>query len=287
MKQFIIAFLALIPTTAFCQHSAYLPSGKKLPYKHFSINSLRDSLKLGILEGTFTPYGEVYYKKLTNKPVFLFFSKKDDLSKIPIMLKHYNYNKYLYSYDYYYDLKSMIEDNTLTKSYLLDAFGQPSIEATSEDGIPYWIFKHHNLRVEFENDLPKKADVINYRAYDLHQLAIIDYSITGESYSIGFDISFLNMSKKTIKYLYMTVTATNPVDDKIGTKTVRAIGPIKPNDSGSYNFENTFLSSSAQYLSLDAIKVQYMDGSIKLLSKSQVTSIQSTDWEEVGNRTIN
>lgn len=278
--------MALLPTAAISQNSAYLPSGKKLPYKNFSTNSLRDSLKLGELEGIFTPYGEVFYKKLTNKPVFLFFSKKDDLSKIPIMLQSYNYNKYLYSYDYYYDLKSMIEDKTLTKAYLLEAFGEPSIESASEDGIPYWVFKRYNLRVEFENDSPKKADVINYRAYAIHQLAIFDYSITGESYSIGFDISFLNMSKKTIKYLYMTVTATNPVHDRIGTKTVRAIGPIKPNDSGSYNFENTFLSGSAQYLSLDAIKVQYIDGSIKLLSKSQVTSIKSTDWEEVGNRTI-
>ncbi|WP_316848906.1 hypothetical protein [Pedobacter agri] len=286
MKKLSFILLLLLPIFGFSQNSIYLPSGKKLPYKNISINGIRDSLGLKAVEGVSNTYGEVYYKKLTNTPVFLFFTKKDDLTKLPIMLKAYNYNKYIYSYSYYFDLKSMMEDGTLTKSYLLDAFGKPSLSSTTEEGREFWIFKKNNARIDFEDDRAIKIDVINYRAYDLHQLAIIDFEVTGASYSMGFDIAFLNLSKKTIKYIYLTVTATNPVDDRIGTKTVRAIGPIKPNDSGSYSFENTFYSSSAEYLSMDQIKIQYMDGTIKLLNKAQITSIRSMDWEEIGNRPL-
>lgn len=286
MKKFLLVLLALYPGLSFSQHGIYLPTGKKLPFKNISINGIRDSLKLKEVEGVSNPYGEVYYKKLTDTPVFLFFTKEDDLSKIPLMLKHYNYNKYIHSYSYYFDLKSMMEDGTLTKAYLLDAFGKPSIESKTEDDKEFWVFKNRNARIEFENGLASKIDVINYRAYDLYQLAVTDFGVTGESYSMGFDITFLNLSRKTIKYIFITVTATNPVDDKVGTKIVRGIGPIKPNDTGSYNFQNTFYSSTAEYLSLDNIKIQYMDGTIKLLNKSQIKSIRSTDWEEVGKRTI-
>ncbi|WP_316799715.1 hypothetical protein [Pedobacter frigidisoli] len=286
MKTISFLTLVILPFCCFSQNAIYLPSGRKLPYKNISINGIRDSLDLNEVEGVSNPYGEVYYKKLTNTPVFLFFNKKDDLTKIPLMLKAYDYPKHIYSYSYYYDLKSMMEKGTLTKSYLLDAFGKPSLESHTDEGQEFWVFKKNNARIEFENDQATKIDVINYRAYDLHQLAIFDFSVTGKSYAMGFDITFLNLGKKTIKYIHITVTATNPVDDKIGTKTLRAIGPVKPNDSGSYSFENTFYSSTAEYLSLDSIKIQYMDGTIRLLSKSQIKSIRSTDWEEVGNRTL-
>jgi len=286
MKPFIFLLFLTCPFLSFSQNGIYLPSGKKLPYNNISINGVKDSLGIKEVETVLTPYGEVFYKKLTDKPVFLIFSKKEDLTKIPLMLKHYNYNKYLYSYSYYFDLKKMMEEGKLSKSYLLDALGKPSLSTTTEEGRDLWIFRKHNARILFENDLATEVDVINYRAFDLHQLAIFDFAVNGESYSMGFDITLLNLSKKTIKYIYITVTATNPVDDKVGTKTVRAIGPIKPNDTGHYNFENTFYSSTAEYLSLDNIKVQYMGGAIKMFNKTQITSIRSTDWEEVGNRPI-
>lgn len=264
----------------------YLPNGKRLLYKNISVQGIMDSLKLKEVEGVSNQYGEVYYKKLTNTPVFLFFSNKDDLSKIPFMLKSYNYNEYLYSYSYYYDLKSMMKDGILNKEYLLDAFGKPSLEAKTEEENEYWVYKKYNARIDFTDNAVSKVDVINYKAHDLHKIAIFDFKITGESYTMGFDITFLNLNKKTVKYFYITVTAKNPVKDRIGTKTVQAIGPLKYDQSGKYSFENIFYSSTAEYLSIDAVKIQFMDRTVKYLTKAQVATLQVTDWEEVGNRSI-
>lgn len=278
--------LALITNFLFAQHVAYYPNGKKIPYQLTSINNMADSLKIPGVERISTAYGEVFYLELTNKPVFIIFDKKDAPEKIPLMLQKYDYGKYLYSHMYYYQLNEFMKEGKLTKPYLLNAFGKPSSEIVNEDGSSSWIFRKFNAKIDFKGDSVVKADVINYRAYDKLQLAIFDYNISGESNSIGFNISFLNLAKKTIKYVYITVTAKNPVKDKIGTKTVRAIGPIQLNDLKRYNFENTFYSNTAQFLSLDAIKIQFMDGSIRQLTWQQIKSIQYTDWEEDGKRTL-
>ncbi|NQX38781.1 hypothetical protein SAMN05421820_101816 [Pedobacter steynii] len=249
---------------------------------------MKDSLGISDVDVVSTSYGEVMYQRLTNKPVFLLLNKKEFVSKIPIMLKKYDYNDYIYSYSFYAELKRHLDSGQLTKAFLTETFGKVSREIEEEDGIKNLIFRKNNAKISFDGDSAVKVDVINYRAYDLHKTAILEYKVTGEDYSIGFDITISNLSdsEKTIKYVYITVTARNPVSDKIGTKTVRAIGPIKSGDYGDYSFENTFYSSTAKYLSLDAIKIQYMDGSIKLLNKAQTRAITTVDWEEEGNRTL-
>lgn len=87
MKTFIFLLFSTCPFLSFSQNGIYLPSGKKLPYKNISINGVKDSLGIKELETVLTPYGEVFYKKLTDKPMFLIFSKKVDLTKIRLMLK--------------------------------------------------------------------------------------------------------------------------------------------------------------------------------------------------------
>ncbi|MCX2473562.1 hypothetical protein OQZ33_04375 [Pedobacter sp. MC2016-05] len=265
----------------FAQFTAYYPSGKKIPYKLSSINNMKDSLGIKDVDVVDNPYGTVLYKKLTNVPVFLFFHKRDDLTKLPLMLKAYDYQKHINSYSYYYDIKKMIDSGVLTKSYLINSFGQPTSKYLNDDNQEVWIFKKNNARIKFNDTIANQVDIINYKTIDTHKLAITDFSVTGEDYSIGFDITFSNLSTKTIKYLYINVTAKNPVKDVVGTKMVRAIGPIKPNESSLYNFENTFFSSTAEYLHINSIKIQYMDGSVKLLTKSQVDSIKITDWSRV------
>jgi|GEM_PF-3085989 len=278
-----------LSTNVKAQWNAYYPDGKKINIKFTTINSLKDSLGLFDIEIVSTSYGEVFYKKFTNKPVFVFLNKKEYVPKIPVMLQKYDYGKYLNSYSYYADLKRLMESGKLTKSFLGDVFGYEGSEEEEEDGMKSLTYRKNNAVVYFKGDSAVKVNVINYRSIDLHKTALFDYKVTGENYSIGFDISVVNLTKsaKTIKYIYFTVTATNAVDDKIGTRTVRGIGPIKPGDIGSYNFEDTFYSKTAEYLSLDAIKIQYMDGTIKLLNKSQIQSIKYMDWEEEGNRTLN
>lgn len=288
MKQLLIAFLLLITYKSHGQFKAYYPDGKKITIKFTTIKELLDSLGIQETESYSHRYGIAYFKRLSNNPIFVLFLEKEYPEKIKEIITSYNpkYSKYLYSYSYYFDLKDMMKEHTLTQEYLLDVFKEPDIKDKNEEGKEYWIFNNYNLKVTFDWNLANSFDVINYKAFKRNQLAITSFEVTGSDYSIGFNISLSNFNAKTIKYAFITVTATNPVDDKVGTKTVKAIGPIKQSDIGSYEFENVIYSRTAKYLSIDLVKIQYMDGTKRTIPKSEIQNIRLMDWEEYGNRTI-
>ena len=278
-------FLTFSSLNSFSQ--AYYPDGKKITIKYGSIKSLLDTL--GINESTSYDYKQwcsVYFMRLTNKPIFVFFWKNPTPLKIKEIISTYNYNKYLYSYSYYWDLKDMIKKGSLTKQYLLEIFQEPDAKGTSDEESEYWIFKKYNSKILFENDTAKSADVINYNAFKKNELTISSFEVTGSDYSIGFNISLLNLSSKVIKYVSITVTATNSVNDKVGTQTVKGVGPIKFNEPSNFEFKDIINSGVAKYLTIENIKIEYMDGTIKLIPKSEVHNIKIQNWEEVGTRTI-
>jgi hypothetical protein len=287
MKQ-ITACLICCSTllTAFAQFSTYYPDGRKIRIPFTSIKILLDSLGVDETTNFNHKYGVVYYKMLTDKPVFVLFLDKDRPEKIPEILAAYKpkYRKYLYSYDYFFDLNSMMKEKKLTKSYLMENFGTPQ-QMNSDDEGNYWIYKKYNLKIYFLDQLAAKVEVINYYARDKNQLAVSSYEVTGSEVTIGMNITIQNLNSKTIKYIYFTVTATNPVDDKVGTKTVRGVGPIKKDEEGTYEFDDIIYSSTAKFLSIDRIKIQYMDGSGRDILKDEVKNITAVDWEEFGTRT--
>ena len=282
----LILLLTTVTCNLFAQFNAYYPDGKKITIKYETIGSLLDSLGINESESYSHKLGYVYFKRLSNKPIFVFFMGKEYPLKVKEMISSYNYTKYLNSYSYYHDLKDMIKEETLTKNYLKDVFNEPSLKGQNENASEYWIFKNYNVKIIFENDTAKSVDVINYKAVQRNELAISSFDVTGDDYSIGFEISLNNCGRKTIKYTFITVTATNPVDDKVDTKTVKAVGPIRPSDTGTYEFNNIIYSNTAKYLSIDNIKLQFMDGTFKIISKAEVKNITLQDWEEIGNRTI-
>lgn len=279
-----------IKTSLFAQINAYYPDGRKIKNECKTINELLNLL--GEKETTSHSSNDnlVYFKKLTNKPIFVMdlssSGKNISPEKIKKAISSYKYNDYIYSFSYYYDLREMMKEGSLTKDYLNTVFGKPDEILKNEDQTETLIFRNNNAKIVFENGKAKSVDVVNYNALKRSELAITSFSVTGSDYTMGFNIAFLNLSSKDIKYVFVTVTATNPVDDKEGTKTVKAVGPISSNEAGSYEFEDIFYSRTAKYLSIDKIKVQYMDGSTKNISKSDARNIQVKDWEEEGNRVI-
>jgi hypothetical protein len=264
---------------AFSQETFYLPNGKKIPFAFTKIQDILDSLKFTDVTVYDTDLGSVYFKCLTNKPLFVIL-KKPNPSNIQLLISSYKYGEYLFSYSYYSDLTKMMEDGVLSRKYLVEYFGNPDVSSIIENGITLQIFNKYNLRVEFADSIASKIDVINFNAIKKNELSILYYKVTGEEYSIGFNLSFYNKSKKTIKYIYITVTAFNPVDDIIGTKTVKAIGPITESDVGSYDFKDTFYSESASKLAMIKMKIQYMDGTIRELNKTAIRNIRIMDWDK-------
>ena len=102
-------------------------------------------------------------------------------------------------------------------------------------------------------------------------LAIVDWGVLDESEyteGTGVRVNVYNPTKKKIKYIWFTLQAKNPVGDKYGgPKTLRAVGPIEPDAGGGYVFDYVWMSDMVETANFIQIKVQYMDGSIKVISK--------------------
>jgi len=287
MKASILLILLLIVSTSMiANYNVYLPDGRKIEVRFNNIAQLLDSLKITEVELYNHKLGGVYFKKLSNNPIFIIFYDKEYPSKIKEMIASYDYKKYLDSYSYYYDLNDMIKKGTLTKEYLYDVFEDPDSKGEDDEGLQYWIFKKFNVKITFKDDMPSLANVINYNAIQKNGLAISTFEVTGSDATIGFDIGVINFASRSIKYIFITVIVENPVKDKIATKIVKAIGPIKTGDPGSYEFEDIVYSKLAKYLYIENIKIQYMDSSIKLIPKSEIGNIRIKDWEKIGHTII-
>jgi hypothetical protein len=283
----LLLLLAVTVSTTTAQFSAYYPNGKKVDFTFRTIGDLLDSL--GEKETTSYQHklGVVFYKRLTNDPVAILFMDGAHPDKIPQMVAAYDYDAYLYSYDYYAELKRMVKDSSLTPTYLRAVFGQPDVDVPQSDtDSRTWIYKHRNVEIVFRDSIALSADVVPYIAMYRHKLSIDQFIVTGTDYSIGFEVNLMNRARKTVKYLYFTVTARNPVNDVVGSRTVKAIGPIEPYESVQYTFDNVVISRGSQYLLVDQIKVEYMDGSTHVIPKADVPLITITDWEAYGQQSL-
>lgn len=95
----------------------------------------------------------------------------------------------------------------------------------------------------------------------------------------GYDFSLINMSKKTIKYIWVTIKGINPVNDVVSSKTLKCIGPLKPNHEGSYSFDYVWLTDVVETCKISSIKIQYMDGSIKQLANAESLILNESLYE--------
>lgn len=118
----------------------------------------------------------------------------------------------------------------------------------------------------------RKRNEMHWKKLEPQRIKIIDYSFSINTLEWpDFKISFINTNPiKTIKYVWVTIVGYNPVDDIIGEKTVKCIGPVKPRSEASYEFESLFISKVFERGKIKNVKVQYMDGTIFVLKGTQV-----------------
>lgn len=126
-----------------------------------------------------------------------------------------------------------------------------------------------SFSVKMEEEALKEANkyLVGAKA---NGIAIKDWSFYDESdytSGTGYSISFRNLEKKTIKYVTLTLKALNPVNDLVGIKSVKCVGPIKQNETGKYDFNYVWHSDLVDTVILTGIKIQYMDGSFKTAPK--------------------
>lgn len=159
-------------------------------------------------------------------------------------------------------IKKAIEKKYLSKSmavFVKDSFALEKSEAVRRDR---------------EVDSLKKIDRAN-RARNIMKLGIgiIEYSTLIDTYQAGIKVTFYNPSSRTVKYVHFTLDALNPVKDKIGRKTVEAIGPIESQKSATYTFDDIFISRVVDRIRPIKLEIIYMDGFKKIINEEDIYGI--------------
>jgi len=120
----------------------------------------------------------------------------------------------------------------------------------------------------------------NYRSKGKENGLLIKYSNVFDqseyTNGTGYEISFINLSKKTIKYASFTVKGINAVNDIVSTKTIKGIGPINPNEVVKYSYDYVWHTDIVEKSKLSIIKIEYMDGSIKTIQNAENLIVPKT-----------
>lgn len=139
-------------------------------------------------------------------------------------------------------------------------------------------------RVEIEQAM-KALDATSKHGVALLKASIFDVSEYTEG--TGFEASVYNSTKKTIKYVTFMVVGLNAVGDPVrglssrsGTAMVlRGIGPIAPGESGTYSKDYMWLTDVVESFRISSIKLEYADGSSKVVSDVKRIRISPQDYE--------
>lgn len=119
-------------------------------------------------------------------------------------------------------------------------------------------------------------------------LAVLDWSFYDESeYTEGTSVSIkvYNPTQKTIKYLWFTFIGYNPVGDKVVDRkrglniTMKGVGPIKPDESGTYKYTYVWFTDLVETVKIISIKVQYMDGTFKTITNPKEITLPNKLYE--------
>lgn len=90
----------------------------------------------------------------------------------------------------------------------------------------------------------------------------------------GFKFDVSNYNNKTIKYLYLTLSALNPVNDLVETKRFTFVGPILKSQSASYENRTAFSNYKAiSYYKIRKIEIEYSNKTKKEISGTLLESI--------------
>lgn len=132
-----------------------------------------------------------------------------------------------------------------------------------------------------------------FKAHRKSGLTVVSSGIYDESeYTDGtsFSVEVFNPTDKVVKYVWFTLVGYNAVGDPVTDRvrgassiTVRGIGPIQKDDSGSYSWKYLWHTDLVQTYKLSKIKVQYMDGSVKQIANVKSITLdaaQRRTWED-------
>ena len=130
----------------------------------------------------------------------------------------------------------------------------------------------HRWLEDLRGKIQAYEDKVSYMKKNQIFITKAGYNYDGDQFGMNYDI--YNCFGKTIKYVDITLTCYNTVGDVqrdyfgISTKKVRGIGPIEPDDVGSYSWEKIFWDEYdvIKNCRITAIKFTFKDGTVKSFS---------------------
>ena len=130
----------------------------------------------------------------------------------------------------------------------------------------------HRWLEDLRGKIQAYQDKVSYMKKNQIFITKAGYNYDGDQFGMNYDI--YNCFGKTIKYVDITLTCYNTVGDVqrdyfgISTKKVRGIGPIEPDDVGSYSWEKIFWDEYdvIKNCRITAIKFTFKDGTVKSFS---------------------
>ena len=209
------------------------------------------------------------YQPLSYKPVIML--GKDSLSVLN-SLKYIDKKSYLYSYKISSDFNDMVRLN-FTRSDIIQLLGEPKSESQRLDVYTILAYPEFSVQCATYGDDPSQItvdEIVRYKLFAAKKSGIgiwgFKINVNDKDYVTGFRATFMNMSWKKIKYIYITISAVNAVKNPVATKTVKAIGPINFNETTSKSYDNLFLSKNINSIKITSLKILYIDGTVKLIS---------------------
>lgn len=206
-------------------------------------------------------------------------------------MDHYN-TEQTYYLACYHDREFYINANEVE---LTDEY-KPCLDtlATMPDSIQgnYWRWTKDFAKMYYYKRL---GDIYNLKKHHAsYGLSVLDWGFGDTSeYTEGTSVhfSFLNPTKKRIKYIYVNLYGTNRVGDRIyergkSLKTLKFIGPIEPGNIGNVSEDYVWFTDLVEHVKITSIKVQYMDGTVKIIKDVGKIIWDSNNYEyfdEVGD----
>ena len=104
----------------------------------------------------------------------------------------------------------------------------------------------------------------------------------------GIEMQYLNSTKKRIKYVTAVVVGYNGVDDPVKASFTRkyevvlkGVGPIEPDETATYKKEYAWHTDVVEYIKIKSIKVDYMDGTSKTITKPESARLKESTIKSI------
>lgn len=159
--------------------------------------------------------------------------------------------------------------------------------------------KWRDLGIAISKDIYSKQLTAAIKALDATAakgVTLLDWETYRSSeYAEGTSVKFkiYNPTKKTIKYVTLTLVGLNPVKDPVKNLrgqtnvSMRGVGPIEAGKFGAWEFDHVWHTNLVEYSRPVSMKIEYMDGTTRQISDVHSVTLAPRHWNTLSSRAGN